>query len=163
MHTSLGEVQVAQERCRIPAACVDAAGEERPPRGILVAAKTVVQRTLDGGELNFQHFTAIGRQQSGFVDIIRVLADDALEVRPRAYPRIRGMFQPVGDPAAARGSVSDLFRPGGIGVRGGVGLFVSRVVDVRSEDRGDARRAEIAEFSADTVQFAKMAENRSVV
>ena len=72
------------------------------------------------------------------------------------------MFQSVGDPAASRGGVPNLFRPKVL--EGQVELvFVSRVVDVRSEDRGDARRAEIAEFSGDTVQFAKMVENRSVV
>ena len=84
--TFLSAVQALQERCRIPTAGVDAASKERPPRWELVAAETGVQRALDGGELEIQRSAAIGRRQSRFVDIVWVLSDRALEVRPRAYP-----------------------------------------------------------------------------
>ena len=68
------------------------------------------------------------------------------------------MFQSVGDPAASRGGVPNLFRPKVL--EGQVELvFVSRVVDVRGEDRSDVRQAEVTKFGGDTVQPAEMSEN----
>ena len=109
--TFLGDVQAAQKSRRIPTAGMDAAGEESPPRWKLIAAEAAVQSALDGGELEVQRGTAIGRRQRGFVDLVRVLVDDSVEVRPRAYPRVCGVFQAVSNPAASRVSVPDLFHP----------------------------------------------------
>ena len=43
VNASKGEVQATQERCRVPAAGVDAAGEERPPSRSLRATEAAVQ------------------------------------------------------------------------------------------------------------------------